>query len=196
MLAAQGGGSLSPSPSDDEQPEEPIKKRKKPTTSTNDIVDISIMGGAFGGTGKGKKTQAELDEDAEIAWLEYQLRRGKRNGVDDDFGDDGLDGESSFGGCVVRWLIGGVDLLSFADKIVPDGEDDGEEMEDEEMDEDDMEEMPSDVDEVRLVSCREIRSASHLVFPCRTLPDSRTSKMINSTTLTRQTKTVKTIWPN
>ncbi|KAI5449654.1 suppressor of glycerol defect [Naganishia albida] len=130
MLAAQGGGSPSPSPSDDEQAEEPIKKRKKPTTSTNDIVDISIMGGAFGGTGKGKKTQAELDEDAEIAWLEYQLRRGKGNGVDDEFGDDGLD-----------------DLLSFADKIVPDGEGDGEEMEDEEMDEDDMEELPSDVDE-------------------------------------------------
>lgn len=100
MLAAQGGA---PSNSEDEEEvEEPVKKRKmskKPTPATNDVVDISIMGGAFSG---GKKTQAEIDEDAEIAWLEYQLRKGKgkAKGDDEDLGDDGLDGASSwFDGC-------------------------------------------------------------------------------------------------
>ncbi|KAJ9099690.1 hypothetical protein QFC20_005622 [Naganishia adeliensis] len=133
MLAAQGGA---PSNSEDEEEvEEPVKKRKmskKPTPATNHVVDISIMGGAFSG---GKKTQAEIDEDAEIAWLEYQLRKGKgkAKGDDEDLGDDGLD-----------------DLLSFADRIVPDGEDEeGEEMDEEdlEMDDEDLEDLPSDLDE-------------------------------------------------
>lgn len=96
MLAAQGGNA--DDSAEDEQPEEPIKKRKmsKKSLTTDDVVDISIMGGAFSG---GKKTQAELDEDAEIAWLEYQLRKGKGTGkgADEDDLDDGLDGAFSFG---------------------------------------------------------------------------------------------------
>lgn len=95
MLAAQGGNPASDSDASDE---EPIKKRKTttkkpPNQPSNDVVDISIMGGAFSASG-GKKTQAELEEDAEIAWLEYQLRKGKgkARAEDDELGDDGLDG--------------------------------------------------------------------------------------------------------
>jgi hypothetical protein len=97
MLAAQGGGA-SNSSSSDEETEQLVNKRKpkKPTSATNDIVDISIMGSAL--SGSGKKTQAEMDEDAEIAWLEYQLRKGKgrAKGDDEDLGDDGLDGAFMF----------------------------------------------------------------------------------------------------
>lgn len=106
MLAAQGGAASNSS--SDEETEQPVNKRKpkKPTPATNDIVDISIMGSAF--SGSGKKTQAEMDEDAEIVWLEYQLGKGKgrAKGDDEDLGDDGLDGAFLFwvrvcGACVL-----------------------------------------------------------------------------------------------
>ncbi|KAJ9092107.1 hypothetical protein QFC21_006973 [Naganishia friedmannii] len=149
LLASQNKSSTHPS--SDEEDDEPhthsesSKKRKTSTTKATKpdpekAVDPSIMGSKYatsggGGEGTGKKSQAELDEDAEIAWLEYQLRKGKgkggKGGVGEEDGleDDGLD-----------------ELLSFADTIVPfgdDAEDDEEELLDGE-DEEQMEEMEMD----------------------------------------------------
>jgi hypothetical protein len=107
LLASQN----KPSTSSDDEDEpnitaESSKKRKTTNKSTKTdpekAVDPSIMGSKYasaGGGGTGKKSQAELDEDAEIAWLEYQLRKGKgkggKGGEEDGLEDDGLDGKSS-----------------------------------------------------------------------------------------------------
>lgn len=87
LLASQA-----PSASDDDDDDgpapEPTTSSRKRKRAEDDVVDISIMGAAGG-----KKTQAEVDEDAEIAWLEWKLGKGKGRGADEDEGDDGLDGE-------------------------------------------------------------------------------------------------------
>jgi hypothetical protein len=86
--------------------------------------------------------------------------------------------------------------LSFADKIVPDGEGDEEEMEeDEEMDEEDLEDLPLDLDEVRIPPCGTPSHVSDYKY-CRTLPRSRTRKTINSKTSKQQTKNRKTMSTN
>lgn len=117
LLAAQAPGSFSSGDKDEDEEliAEPskIKRRKMANDDGDEVVDISIMGGSFAGSGggvAGKKTQAEVDEDAEIAWLEWQLNRGKGKGKarsagdgDEDLGDDGLDGMFFRG----RWERGG-----------------------------------------------------------------------------------------
>ncbi|KAJ9118524.1 hypothetical protein QFC24_006178 [Naganishia onofrii] len=147
LLASQNKPSAS---SDDEDgpniTAESSKKRKptnKPTKPDPEkAVDPSIMGSKYasaGGGGTGKKSQAELDEDAEIAWLEYQLRKGKgkggKGGEEDGLEDDGLD-----------------DLLNFADTIVPFGEEEDDEDlledEDHEEEDDEMEDLDMDDDDV------------------------------------------------
>ena len=88
LLASQAPSS---SDDDEESASEPTTSRKR-KRADDDVVDISIMGAAGG-----KKTQAEVDEDAEIAWLEWKLGKGKGRGKEDeDEGDDGLDGELTF----------------------------------------------------------------------------------------------------